>query len=424
MLSTIAPPAARRAEANVAVALPCEQRPRAPPVAPRLLFNDLRANYDEEALLSFYDRVMVPAFPIDEELDDVESWLADFRPTSERRHDASRPRTHLILAVCADPSVARDPSMAYDSAGRAIAGGTLFDYFPGCHCGLISYFVVHPAFRRMGILRRLVDAAVKSMNDDAVAARGRPCEAIFAETNRLEVHDTVMDPAERHKVFHSLGFQLVQFRYTQPPVAQHKNASDDLLLVVYRPVGESLDARIIASFITENADYVFGPGSMDRLHGNTPWYAKQTRQLRALERVAIRAELPWTTPAAVADPACAALPESPMVPAPARGDGQPTSAAIAAMAVAASATATQVMAVLGAVMAEFTAARTASSRVTGLLTAMHAGRGAIDAPPEPPPSSGSSGSPDPWRTAAVISKRCIGNRAPRKPPHKAAALLS
>lgn len=283
-------------------------------------FVDLRDDFDRAALERFYAAIVAPAFPMPDELDDLATWDAALAPPTAVQRDPRDPLLHVLLAVQpAASAVGGGPTALWptDSRGRTIMGGIVVEYYPMCHCGLVSYFVVHESFRRRGLLKQLVERGCALMHSDAVAHRGTPCAAIFAETNRLGVRDGVMEPAERHRIFYSLGFQLVEHAYTQPPVSPTKAPCADLLLAVYCPLAATIDAALVLSFIRAFAYSVFGYDAGDDFCSQ-PWYAAQARALEHRRRIPLRSALPWPTPSTEPGTAPVPPPPPPQRPVPLR----------------------------------------------------------------------------------------------------------
>jgi hypothetical protein len=81
----------------------------------------------------------------------------------------------------------------FETGTQNIAAGHFCEFYPVSGCGLLSYFVVDKAYRAKGFGGFLVADSVHRMHADALAAGLPQCRAIFAETNRVDVSDGVME---------------------------------------------------------------------------------------------------------------------------------------------------------------------------------------------------------------------------------------
>lgn len=109
-------------------------------------------------------------------------------------------------------------------AGGEVVGGTVFHYFTGPNTGFSSFLTVAPEVRGQGIARRLHQGRFALLNQEAGARA--PVHGIFidvaaperlsaGEIRREQAMD--LDPADRRRAFHQLGFRTVAVAYYQPP---------------------------------------------------------------------------------------------------------------------------------------------------------------------------------------------------------------
>ncbi|GAM17997.1 hypothetical protein SAMD00019534_011720 [Acytostelium subglobosum LB1] len=191
---------------------------------------DLWDDYDEELLIRFYNELMLPNFPIKNELEPLSNFinaLSEERRTNFNPHVAE---LHVLLAL-------RWPTDSSDLQ-PTIGAGITFEYYPSTNCGLLSYLVVHRSSRGQGLAGILVERSVELLDRHA-KQRGQlaGCNAIFLETNSAEkvtVQQDVMDPRMRHTIYHKMGFRLINFEYIMPPLcAGYEKLKSVLLLTVY-----------------------------------------------------------------------------------------------------------------------------------------------------------------------------------------------
>lgn len=170
-----------------------------------LEFLDLASQYSEALLGRFYQEVYLPAFPIPDEREELDSWKDQL--TSPRPPGA--PETRIILA-----------GLGLEGKSPILAGGTIVEYYPGSNVGLLTYLVVDPAFRGRNLSRTLVNKQLEAA--DRAAERlspGRRPEAYFSEMNdpdRAESRKDRQDPHQRRRILSKLGFCVLDFPYIQP----------------------------------------------------------------------------------------------------------------------------------------------------------------------------------------------------------------
>lgn len=62
-----------------------------------------------------------------------------------------------------------------------------------------------------------------------------------------------MDPHLRHRILRGIGFELLDFEYTQPPLQEDKHACNELVLCMHRRyvTNEGAPSKPIAEWIAE-----------------------------------------------------------------------------------------------------------------------------------------------------------------------------
>eukprot|EP00984_Skeletonema_dohrnii_P005449 scaffold1913_cov151-Skeletonema_dohrnii-CCMP3373.AAC.6 len=284
-------------------------------------------------LQQFYDELMIPNFPIEEQRDDIDDWLECFRLQMKQRHqlhkqkqqeDAKQALTEVIQeegiveevqklshATIADDGEFDGAAMdvvlmildeGYDgddsnndvttanTTGRfsrressrirmsmygglyapksdqdaksysngnkpVIIGGAAVEYYKKSRAGLVSYMVLRDEFRGCGLTRYLQEEALSRLENLANVygasfqkERNRQSEsttllqAVFAEANTAEAGDVSPEQIlQRHNSLYNLGYRLVSFPYSQPPLTTEDvdGSFDENVLLTYFPFDEN-----------------------------------------------------------------------------------------------------------------------------------------------------------------------------------------
>lgn len=128
----------------------------------------------------------------------------------------------VMPAMLANQTSARRNLLLVAERAENVLGGTLFHYLAVPNSGFSSFLAVAPEARRLGLARRLHEARLRLL--DQVA--GRPVAGLFIDVEapermtpeaRQREIDFGIDPTERRRIFHRLGFRRVDVAYYQPP---------------------------------------------------------------------------------------------------------------------------------------------------------------------------------------------------------------
>lgn len=196
---------------------------------------DLSESFDPKVVRSFYEQIMVPMFPLDEERDTLEYFLGGINPAGPGIGDEEV--LHVVCAF-ADPLELGDSAVEWVPHTEVpkncqLAGAVCFEYYMTPNITLLTYIAALPSFRGRGIGRKLVDAVEEYSCEDAMEYNSiAQCRAIFAETHGHGLVDDVMDCTARQKVLKSYGFEHIVFPYVQPPLAKGGKSAEDLILLV------------------------------------------------------------------------------------------------------------------------------------------------------------------------------------------------
>jgi len=176
-----------------------------------------RVGADDPLLAEFYRSIYLDAFASQRE--PLEAWQRALR--------GERPYA-LTISVVLD--------------GDAIAGGIAYELYPTSRCGLVTYMVVAPAYRRAGL--------GKHMQGDAVAElRARGARAVFGEIDDPRTRGEVARKRlERNQRW---GARVVDTRYVQPALGPGLERDRELILIALAPTGDTMAGEIVDSFIRE-----------------------------------------------------------------------------------------------------------------------------------------------------------------------------
>ena len=112
-----------------------------------------------------------------------------------------------------------------------VYGGLIFEFYIRSSCGLLTYLVIDPLFRKKGIGKDLVKRSQEILNKDAESLGGH-LNAIFAETEdpRININKNYTEHTERLIILSTLGGKWVPISYIQPALGASKHRANLLLL--------------------------------------------------------------------------------------------------------------------------------------------------------------------------------------------------
>lgn len=202
---------------------------------------NLRDYKDESLLQAFYSDLYLPAFPISSQQENPEIWSENLWGTDIQ--DSQFQLNALIAGTqLSDPSK------------RQIYAGHLFEFHYPSNCGLLTYLVVDPKFRKQGLCRSLLDRALQILAETA-KERNTELAAVFGEINDPrkigEIEDSI-NPWERLYIFEKLGARIVDIPYVQPGLVRDENRSRCLLLVTFdhgKPESRFIRRSIVFDFL-------------------------------------------------------------------------------------------------------------------------------------------------------------------------------
>ncbi|MEQ1638435.1 MAG: GNAT family N-acetyltransferase [Methylococcales bacterium] len=110
----------------------------------------------------------------------------------------------------------------------------LSGYLAEANTGAIEFLLVAPAFRGMGIAKKLLDFTEATLQADAKSHLGRDLNMIVGEMNdpfKITTEDDNVDPFVRAKIWHKWGYQKLDFPYIQPALSENQTPVYHLLLM-------------------------------------------------------------------------------------------------------------------------------------------------------------------------------------------------
>ncbi|KAL3823096.1 hypothetical protein ACHAXA_011148 [Cyclostephanos tholiformis] len=221
-------------------------------------------------LKEFYDELMISTFPLEEEREELNDWMNCFRLQMHARQSPEKrqrlaERTMLLDVIL----MIQDDD---NDGEHKILGGAAINYYSHSRVGLLSYIVLRDEYRGCGLAKLLHEEALvriemlanyyyDSIDDSASKHSSQSLRAIFAETNTPAAGDiTPTQCLIRHKSLYNLGYRLVKFPYSQPPLSNENGVNatfDEIVLLVYFPL--SNDDLATMNYIKERDDCTFDP---------------------------------------------------------------------------------------------------------------------------------------------------------------------
>ena len=271
----------------------------------------MKESFDLELLTRFYNDIMIPNFPLEEERDDLEDWIYCLDPVknnngSEHQHQ-SYPSMDVLLLIKhqVQSALPREETPTF-STGSTIVAGVAFEYYKQAECGLLSYMVIPTEFRRLGIMRSIHPVACHAMqllhqehaSTTNIANVGPAIRAILAETNTPDAGD--VSPSvirKRHESLYRLGYRHLKFPYIQPALADDAKSFDEIILLIYTPsdrhttTSTTIETEILKQYIVDFFQSVKGYDNEiykeDWYYQLVEWFSKENR------RTDIAQSLPW-----------------------------------------------------------------------------------------------------------------------------------
>ena len=207
---------------------------------------------DIKTLTTFYNDIILPTFGgCAEHMDSLESWVELFLfPTLGYKF-------HVDLLV--------------DKDGR-IGGGSVYEFYSGSLCGLLSYIVLLEEFQGKGyagVLMKNMDSILDQDAFEHTKGEMKCLKATFIETHLPPAdylyenpppdadggHTETIDEWKcRMGFFSRYSFNVVDAPYLQPPLGQGMAPAFNLLLLGRTPDNNQLSSKVLADFLVEFSD--------------------------------------------------------------------------------------------------------------------------------------------------------------------------
>lgn len=184
-----------------------------------MLILDLSSSQSEDIIREAYEQVYLPAFPIPDEREPVESWLSAL----DRPGDVYR----VIVSV-----LGRD---LHDPAQRRIHGIAVSNLFLESGTALLAYNAIRKSKRGKGLGHTMVRMRIDGLLKLAEQI-DTPLNGVFLECNdpaRVSGKQDSMSPAQRVRIFKRWGAREIPVSYVQPALGEGQDKCRDLCLLAY-----------------------------------------------------------------------------------------------------------------------------------------------------------------------------------------------
>jgi hypothetical protein len=193
---------------------------------------------DARVLRQFYAECLLPAFPDEDECESLENIEKYLRLKENGKYGANN--YHVIVACDGDKPIA----------------GSIFDYLVEPNAGVIEFLLVSPGQRQGGLASRLLRETESAIAADAQRV-GCEVDWLIAELDdpfRVSLAESNFDPFTRASIWHSWGYRMVDFSYTQPALSPEKSPATTLLLAAKTlspEFAESIPTARVLAFLRE-----------------------------------------------------------------------------------------------------------------------------------------------------------------------------
>ncbi len=172
-----------------------------------------------EILTAAYNEVYFPAFPIDDEREDLQKWL-------NRQENPDSLTNYLIIVVGENLD---------DPARRFIKGISVGIYYTEEQVALLAYNAIRPECQGEGLGKKMVELRNKALCDLA-KTKGHELKGVFIDCNdpaKVPEGEDTLSPEKRLSIFRKWGAVRVPITYVQPALEEGKEKCDKLILMAY-----------------------------------------------------------------------------------------------------------------------------------------------------------------------------------------------
>jgi ribosomal protein S18 acetylase RimI-like enzyme len=251
--------------------------------------------FNKDLISRFYNGLMKTNFPIEDELEPLDVWHKQLDPAFQTSQEARRYIMNQIVTIDKTKKQGED---------HVIAGGISFEYYKEGNTALVTYFVVDPNYRRVGLVRELLRQATLILDAQAKLAGHPGLAAMLLETNKAGVEDGVLLSTLRHDIQSKLGFCRLVVNYIQPPLDEGMKPCSDLLLTIHKSTVPkeqqdqkegTVPARIIREWYEGFCHALMGYETDPKSYCEADWYKATMESLQSCEASGVRwqAHTPW-----------------------------------------------------------------------------------------------------------------------------------
>uniref|UniRef100_A0A7S2EEU4 Uncharacterized protein n=1 Tax=Ditylum brightwellii TaxID=49249 RepID=A0A7S2EEU4_9STRA len=217
----------------------------------------MRQQYSKALLTRFYNELMIPYFPLEEERDELDDWI--YCLENEKEEHNNGPAMDVLILVCHSNHVSKQQQQDDDDDDdddvdtMRTLGGIAVEYYKRAQTGLLSYIVISSLYRKSGIASYLHKNAVLTLQQlhetfsttDSNSNNGeeyQPLKAILAETNTIDAGDAPPEIIQkRHEILYALGYRQLEFPYLQPELGEGLEPFEPIMLLILCDTGVDKD---------------------------------------------------------------------------------------------------------------------------------------------------------------------------------------
>lgn len=171
-----------------------------------------------------------------------------------------------------------------------VVAAAAFDLFGTTRSIHLSSAYTHPDHRRKGLLRALIDQIRWVANE--LSGLPKPYTIVLETENPLTCPPSSQDPTNRLRMWGHMGLDLIDIPYKQPPLSDHHQAIDYLLLgVLTSHTLDTLSATWLFDHLTRFFVLSVFKGDIERL---TP-YRPMLDAMAARRAIPLRTVEAWMT---------------------------------------------------------------------------------------------------------------------------------
>lgn len=184
-----------------------------------------------------YRDIYLPAFPIESERESLEKFY--------KAMNGEMPGIGIAINILGENLDDPDPEK------RVLKGISIAYYYERHNVGLLAYNAIDPKHRDKGMGKLMVDSRIESLKAMA-AAKGKTLDGVFIEVNdptKVAAEHDSMDPSKRVAIFEDWGARKIPVDYVQPPLSEHGDYNDTMLLMNYPLEGKYASKETVEKYL-------------------------------------------------------------------------------------------------------------------------------------------------------------------------------